>query len=636
MEQNSQEYFLIYEGPKDEKKETLIKIKGILIADFELNMSQVAEIINQAPSPICAAKSKKDLQKDMKVLNKAGGKVFILAPDGSKEYQPELKPRNFESMVMEVAQKNNNEEPKDVISEKTIPTEKVESDNEIEFILDKTSVEKKEVKPSIDEKLSSDDVIELDMDASADEVHATQSEFTTQAEVKFEKKNEQNISNEEDSSDENGLTLNFEKQEAISDESPLDKLLKENPPKTQENLSENDKLFDGLSIMGEGSDSGLISSESLVFYEDEGEDLSIDLLTEEIEEPKEAKEVEDVKKEVESLAEEVVEIDLTDEEVKEQKIADAKEHSVKLSDLNSKNRISEVIEIEEVVLNKQEEEISEIKAVGVKRKKGFAKVLEKYSVIFEDIVVPILVGSAVLIAINYYVFQSDLDQKQVTKDNSILLGDAVPEEKVETVDDVTMELKNFSTKNGLISHVKMEILNDKVVESTKITFVGPKPKDLTPEEILIKKTRAPWLKEFIVDDLKVALSDSGILRGMGTGYGYVNHKGKDHAIYANVDLNGMYDKSEKTVQFKIRVDRGSVKLGDNENFKLLSVGRNYTFSFNTSLVLDMHTILPEIDDNGQIVMPKLEKPKLHKSEKAKTNVELKTNDKPVNEDVEQE
>jgi len=78
MESEETELELIFEGPEDDSDETLRKIKGAFIADLELGVSEVQEILNSAPLTIKKSSSEDALRVYYKALKNAGARVLLV------------------------------------------------------------------------------------------------------------------------------------------------------------------------------------------------------------------------------------------------------------------------------------------------------------------------------------------------------------------------------------------------------------------------------------------------------------------------------------------------------------------------------------------------------------------------------
>lgn len=77
-EQASSAFALVYEGPRDDEPATLSRIKGAFIADLELSIPQVQEILQSTPAVIKESDDEAVLERLRKLLARAGAKVLIV------------------------------------------------------------------------------------------------------------------------------------------------------------------------------------------------------------------------------------------------------------------------------------------------------------------------------------------------------------------------------------------------------------------------------------------------------------------------------------------------------------------------------------------------------------------------------
>ena len=85
----SQTHFqLIYDGLQDESPDTLRRLKGVLIADFDLSIPEVQEILSKSPSVIKASDSEKEIKQACTRMEFAGAKVHIVRPQAAVPTNP--------------------------------------------------------------------------------------------------------------------------------------------------------------------------------------------------------------------------------------------------------------------------------------------------------------------------------------------------------------------------------------------------------------------------------------------------------------------------------------------------------------------------------------------------------------------
>lgn len=86
------EFELVFEGPADDSAETLRRLKGAFIADLELTIGEVQEILKNYPLTIKRAESSSDLQLYAKSLKNAGGKVTIVQKSMQEDFDLNVEP----------------------------------------------------------------------------------------------------------------------------------------------------------------------------------------------------------------------------------------------------------------------------------------------------------------------------------------------------------------------------------------------------------------------------------------------------------------------------------------------------------------------------------------------------------------
>ncbi|RIL00010.1 MAG: hypothetical protein DCC75_14125 [Proteobacteria bacterium] len=89
-EAQSQAYSLMFEGPADEQPQTLQRIKSVFIADLDLPIPQVQQILSNTPALVKAADDKESLLSAYGLLKRAGAKVLIVARSGVQEPESDL------------------------------------------------------------------------------------------------------------------------------------------------------------------------------------------------------------------------------------------------------------------------------------------------------------------------------------------------------------------------------------------------------------------------------------------------------------------------------------------------------------------------------------------------------------------
>ena len=85
--QEKEGYELVFEGPQDATPETLRKLRGSLLSQFNLSAENAKRILEQAPLPLKRASTPEELKPYYELLKRSGAKVFIVE---EKREQPDL------------------------------------------------------------------------------------------------------------------------------------------------------------------------------------------------------------------------------------------------------------------------------------------------------------------------------------------------------------------------------------------------------------------------------------------------------------------------------------------------------------------------------------------------------------------
>lgn len=84
MTEQSALYQLIYQGPADDSLRTLQKIKGVFVADLELTIPEIQNILANCPQTVRSAESEGELKNAYQLLKSAGAKVLIVSPQAAE------------------------------------------------------------------------------------------------------------------------------------------------------------------------------------------------------------------------------------------------------------------------------------------------------------------------------------------------------------------------------------------------------------------------------------------------------------------------------------------------------------------------------------------------------------------------
>lgn len=106
-------YELIFEGLNDDSPDALRRLKGVFIADLNLSVEEVQNILQSSPTPIFKSPDKTEVQRCMSALKSAGAKVLLVSPKNESENGESVSSSESEdgSYVIEFDLNDSSEQP---------------------------------------------------------------------------------------------------------------------------------------------------------------------------------------------------------------------------------------------------------------------------------------------------------------------------------------------------------------------------------------------------------------------------------------------------------------------------------------------------------------------------------------------
>lgn len=447
----SDQYELIFEGPKDEKPETLQSIKNAFVADLEFSVQQVQEFLGACPATIQRASDQAEFAKIIWVLKKAGAKVSIRGEGGEEASLPD----NPE----EIATNSNSTEKKGL-----------ENSNEIAFELEEPGAKQEKEPEQTTEKQEEKEPASANSALSGISLKFDDGDRTA--------KKEENLETEEPkepASFDTGLSFADDAEEEAPAEGQPSLTLspKEQPAETSTDL--------GLSFEEDIPQTD--QKESTTEQSEESAKNTSDDLSFEVEEETEGEPVKESPKE-ESIEENHDDGDTNDEN-DDQATGNTDTNNIEESEYSAHNDAFEL----------------DIKApVITKRPKQFPIPL--------DICVPVVIGSIILAMGNWLAYLNDdlgINDETLTQALSNFHQKTI--EKIE-IDDTTEYIPTVHRYNGSAKNDKGESSIELITESDLVRriiveFVGIQPDPLSPEEIVRDIEPRIWVKRIDLNSLKL-------------------------------------------------------------------------------------------------------------------------------------
>ena len=214
-----------------------------------------------------------------------------------------------------------------------------------------------------------------------------------------------------------------------------------------------------------------------------------------------------------------------------------------------------------------------------------------------DIIVPIIMGSGILFAANWYYFSSGaapkvLDEQidltspdtsqqpdeidQLLKQHGIVPeADAAGPEREFSKYEVQTDLQGLSW--GIVISTSKEALSAATIFATT-----PPPPALTKEEIVNKKLRAPWLKKFESRNVPLTPAEDGSFTGEGPAFAYVDYDHRQNRMVGSLRITARLSPDRLSTQVSLTAgNRQMPDLGTETGLQLIPK-EDGTFEFSFS------------------------------------------------------
>ncbi len=570
---------LVFEGPSDSTPETLRRVKSALVVDLSLTVEDARHILEATPSTIISSSDKNDLNAYYSILKNAGAKVLIVKKGDDIDVDDDT-PFTDKADVWNEAQADTN-----IVED--APTEPIEF--EFELGNDEILENKNDDTPKITK------VYQLPDEESFDELN--QSSLDTHNETNdFENfKSRVNQNTSEDCS-----PLNEAEALTSSDSEPLFPFLEELPTTDE----------DTISTATEPQ-----ATEALPSFQFEALSNALKLTEEEIEETPPKKNEVTAKIQEDLLADDSsASYEMQDEEpqVSEDSSHNRQDSNVDpLSDLSlasaepvtttqpsrqsfSKTDKKNVEPISEdnsqaVPLGQQRQSYTQ-QEIGSKdtensiqqnthesRKSKMSNILE--------ILVPAVLLSAILVIGNIYYFS---------------LKSTLPVQKPKLVEVPfkDKEIRETKPDNVEATHYKVPFaehigdqniqgefeIKDNSLIGLKIEITTKEPPKRTPEQIVRRELRDPWLQKVVIDSLPFEWKENGKFVASGTGRAFIEDNGQRMRAIPFIALDGNYDQASKKVKVNYQVKYNVDNAKDQSSSIIRLEKNNYAFRLEGILI----------------------------------------------------
>jgi hypothetical protein len=213
-----------------------------------------------------------------------------------------------------------------------------------------------------------------------------------------------------------------------------------------------------------------------------------------------------------------------------------------------------------------------------------------------ELLIYIALGSLALFLINYFLFvsHSEPNVEKRPKLNNIIhdIANKHVEEEKENNKKIKLDLiKDIEGKN-YHGHVRLHLEND-IVKSFDLKIIGDEPPQLTPEEIVAKNKRLPWIQRIEINNLSLVSSKTGDFAGSGKARVYIDDEEIKKRVLVELSVKGDYRLAQKSAEIEVTIQEGASHLNLNEisnqsykdNLWIKNYNDGYDLLFNTKVVL---------------------------------------------------
>lgn len=205
-----------------------------------------------------------------------------------------------------------------------------------------------------------------------------------------------------------------------------------------------------------------------------------------------------------------------------------------------KNELSEDFNSKDY-FNDLEEKNQQTKEDFLSQYENYEELLESRNKAFPiDIVIYIVLGSIILLMLNYYFFQSTQvpEIKSTPKVEKIKKVANKKKKKKIKKEDLKIEDLNLNGKKEKINFNSDVSLENGLVKKLSMRMKIDAPDPLTDEEIVAGKVSKPWIKKIIFTDISVIQTGTGELFGTGKAKVYFEYLGKKSRVLSDVRISG--------------------------------------------------------------------------------------------------
>lgn len=562
---------LVFQGLNNDSPDSLVKLRGIFVADLDLPVEQARLILESAPAVIRSAEKEEDLKIISQKLQNAGAQVII---------------------VRQVSSPTETQEPTDQPSESAGIEIMPHNDEVQEFSLD---IDFDDIQRSIDrtkavefETEKNDNVYYLDLTDSTD-ITAIQQELEKE-QLPAEQKSESSGDNLKDNLDE----LSFETEAPSSKTSDI---------KTAEKQPHINELSFATEDPGHKIEAQVASIDPVPQVEKADSALEFSLTLKPIETVEENPESSPLNDEL-CHADTSFDLEIKFDEPPAPKTPPVETPIAQAEPLKNEKTPADNVAIDETLLSADssktaaglsgkeiktqledqptlvpQQQPSNIEAeqapateAGVKispsapEKHTNAKAgSKKKGSVFTELGIPIGIGIVVLGVANLLYF-SNQEAKPSTIATTKQGVDEIATEVIATKKKAKKSPKTASAQlqpqkisgknetNGIGAKFDAIVIpNKQMVISFVITT--PKPPELNPEDIVHKRARTPWVYSIAVTDWLITFNDKGEFSTQQPVRVYIERWNRRDRVVANAELSGKYEASNSKIMAKLLVTR---------------------------------------------------------------------------------
>ena len=548
-------YALVYEGEVDAKLETLQKIKGVFIADLDLSIPQVRDILAHRPATIKTSATKEDLLTAYEALSKAGAKVMIVQSGHSSASTAQETTAALSSLTSALA---DDAEPYDFFC-----------DHEPESFRELHAGE-------IAESMQGNDGLEilLSLDESHDartaelaKVHPAPIVQQTRAEAAAAA--EEDLIEIADAS-EPFLSLDspVSGQQNTGGESQPSSLFSEEELSIQLDNSDSSPAALVEPAAQAGKPIPVISSSLTI--------APLELETQPASPPNQD-EIMDL------LQDEPLSLTPVEEQHYDAAISD---HPAKIDTqvLTFEPAPRSTLKTVEHTATTEEQPVKDTVPAPLVENPDLHYSARPHGAnrfhIPWDMVAPILIGVMVLLGGNWYFFSSQKAAQSALRQapRKPLLPTGIKAQAAPVKPPQISVLKGAAVSDGVESKLEIQVEDNKASYAS-LTVTTPPPAELTPEEIVTNRRPVPWINKAIVEKAKLTQHANGNLTGEALARIYIEDAGKRERIPAKADLRGRYNPQTKgaSLSFTINAQYPNLPAAGNYDIRLSDSGSYQLF-----------------------------------------------------------